>query len=407
MKTYIFICITIAGVGGAQIYTRNKANYLKSKGWNVVVFSFTQRPIYIQDLKQYQDGIFEVLNIPSYFYTKNQQTKILNSLVAQVDKSEEYIIECHAVMLSSWAELLAKRLGGRHFLYSLDEKPKVYSFIRDYLNFKLKRNEFYSITPETVQLAFPQINSKEEAERHHLQAFCSNAIENVDDSHIGIKFENGIKIGIFGRINKDYVLPMTGDLIQYIKEHKSIFFNIVYIGDSPYPLDRVKLKKLFDGIPNVKMSITGYLSPVPNSFMNKFDFFISSAGSAMATYRRGFLTVSISGYTYKSNGILGYQTDKSLTEDEHQYELKESLDDLIILKKYEKKEVQIPPIDYDYWFMPHIDKMQLSIIHNEKKYYNLSYLDLPIKYKLMRIITSFLGPDLSSKLKDTIYKIKR
>lgn len=406
MKTYIFVCITIAGVGGAQIYTRNKANYLKSKGWNVVVFSCTPKTIYIQDLKQYQNSVFEVLRIPSYFYTQNQQTEILDSLLAQIEKSEEYIIECHAIMLSSWAESLAMRLGGRHFLYSLDEKPKVYSFIRDYMDFKLKRKEFYSITEETVQFAFPQIKTKEEAEEYHLQAFCRNAIEDVDDSHINISFEKGINIGIFGRINKDYVFPITNDLIRYIKEHESIFFNVVYIGGTPYPSEVVKLKKIFDGIPNVKMSITGYLSPVPISFMNKFDFFISSAGSAMATYEAGYLTIAISGYTYKSNGILGYQTEKTLSEDVHQYELKESLDDLIVFKKYEKKEIQIPQIDYDYWFIPHLDKLHQSIEQNKKKYYDLSFIELPIKYKLIRIMTILFGPNISSKIKYTIYKIR-
>lgn len=406
MKTYIFVCISIAGVGGAQIYTRNKVNYLKSKGWNVVVFSFTQRPICIQDLKQYQDGVFEALKIPSYFYTQNQQTKILASLLAQVEKSEEYIIECHAIMLSSWAELLAKRLGGRHFLYSLDEKPKVYSFIRDYMDFKLKRNEFYSISAKTVQIAFPQIASEEEAEKYHLRAFCNNAIEDVDDSHLNISFEKGINIGIFGRINKDYVFPVTNDLIRYIKEHESLFFNIVYIGGTPFPSEEYKLKKMFDGIPNAKMSITGYLSPVPISFMNKFDFFIASAGSAWATQKVGYLTVAISAYTYKSNGILGYQTEQTLLEDVHQYELKESLDDLIIFKKYAKKEIHIPQFDYDSYFMPHLNKMRESITSNEKEYFEVNSINLPIKYKFMRVVTILLGPNVNSKLKDAIYKVR-
>lgn len=405
MKTYIFVTQNISNVGGAQIYTRNKTNYLKNKGWNVVVFSFNKGTVYIQDLKPYQNGVLEELIMPSYNYTRRQQIKLINQMIALIGKADEYIIESHSVRLSTWGELLAQELRGWHFLYSLVEKPELYSFVRDYMDFKLKRNEFYSITPETVQLAFPQIKSKEEAEEYHLQAFCSNAIEDVDDLHINISFQKGINIGVFGRINKDYVLPMTIDLIQYIKEHKDLFFNIVYIGDSPLSSDINKLGDLFEGIPNARLSITGYLCPVPISFMNKFDFFISSAGSAWATQKIGFLTIAISGYTYKSNGILGYQTDQSLAEDEHQYELKESLDDLIIFKKYEKKEVHIPPIDYDYWFMPHLKKMHQSIDNNSKDYYDMNSLNLSFKCKILTVIMSLLSPRYFLMIRKFVHQI--
>lgn len=402
-KTYIFICITIANVGGAQLYMRNKLNYMQSKGWDIKVFSFDKSPIYIQELKKYKDGVIEGLKFPPYFFTKGQINKIVDRMAAMIEPSEEVVVECHAIMLSAWAELLAERLNGRHILYSLDEKPRVYPFIRDYMDFKLSRDEFASITANTVQLAYPQIQTIEEAEKHHLQAFCNNALEDVDDSYIDIRFEDGVRIGIFGRINKDYVQPMTKDLVNYINKNTNTFFNVVFIGGTPYPKQIDILKSMFAGVENAKLMFTGYLSPVPLNFMKKFDFFLASAGSAWATHNLNMLTVAIDGYNYKSNGVLGYQAKSAIDAAEKQYELSETLDDIIKENKYPKLPPKEVIIDYDYWFVPHIEKLSKAS-SNPKMYYGIDNYRLNKRYIVIRIFTKLLGPTLSSRIKDILYQ---
>ena len=69
---YIIFTGTITRVGGAQIYVKNKVNYMKSLGWDVYVFSALDGPVIINGLSEFKNAIIPELNYyPNYFSNKD------------------------------------------------------------------------------------------------------------------------------------------------------------------------------------------------------------------------------------------------------------------------------------------------------------------------------------------------
>ena len=61
MKKYVILTSSIIGIGGAQLYTRNKLNFLKERGWEVEVLSFSEGDIVFNELKEYEKSIVRAL----------------------------------------------------------------------------------------------------------------------------------------------------------------------------------------------------------------------------------------------------------------------------------------------------------------------------------------------------------
>jgi len=75
MKTYIILTGTIFAVGGAQIYTRNKVDYLEKRGWRVLVYShYIDKSLYVDELAKYKKYIIPELKLP-FFTLRIKQLK--------------------------------------------------------------------------------------------------------------------------------------------------------------------------------------------------------------------------------------------------------------------------------------------------------------------------------------------
>ena len=66
MNLYIILTRNIINIGGAEIYTLNKFLYLKER-FDVVIFSCNCGKIYINELKNFKNYIFEELQIDPFF----------------------------------------------------------------------------------------------------------------------------------------------------------------------------------------------------------------------------------------------------------------------------------------------------------------------------------------------------
>ena len=84
MNTYVFLTFSIIGVGGSQIYTRNKALFLKEHGWNVVIVSALEGVILIEDLKLYESCIIPELRFRPHIYSKNVTETILKKISTEI-----------------------------------------------------------------------------------------------------------------------------------------------------------------------------------------------------------------------------------------------------------------------------------------------------------------------------------
>lgn len=406
VKSFIIFCRAITDVGGSQLYARNKAIYYKSLGWNVNIFSFRQGIIYIQGLETYESCICPELGFPSFLYSKKEKERILNRILSFITNSDEYVIESDSILLSTWAEILAQKVHGKHFIYLLDEQPHTFGLNRDFLNFKYDRNEVAGITDKVIKYVFPdKILAK--PEELILQAFCNNSIDDIDDSNLHINFSNGINIGVFGRLNKSYVKPITHKLVEYIQKNKSLCFTVVYIGGSPNQSDIKFLENIYKNLSNAEMYITGFICPVPRSFLDKFDFFISTAGSTNALYRAGLLTISIDGYNYNPNGIMGITTNNALDPEESQPVFDEILDALIVKRLYKREQLtRNDYYDYNLYFEPHIKFVEKNkhVICDE--YFDFNTVSLPLRFRILKVLLFLLNPNWLRRVVDKIVTVR-
>lgn len=397
-RLYVIVAISITGCGGGQLYIRNKALYMESLGWNVKILSFIPQNIYIKYFEKHRNDIDIRFTLPAYLYTKKQIKSILDSHFNWTDSYDECIVESTANFLSTWGEILAEKLHAKHWLYSLDEHSTDYIFFRDYLSFKFNRKEYATITADAVNRNLPFLKV-EEPESYRLSAYCNNSIEDIEDN-IECNLKAKVKIGILGRLNKDYVVPVSKDLAAYISSHPEITFDIVYIGYSHKKSDIKNVFRTYNGIPNVKIHITGYVCPVPLSFLKKFDFFIASAGSAWALCRNGLLVISVDGYHFKSNGILTLQTKNTLVPADTQYELSESLDDLILHKKFTTEQLTFTmPEDFAHYFVPHMEFIKTSMKEYPQIYYDMNRIKLPFYLKVFKYVSAIIGAKNIAKIK--------
>ena len=102
MNTYIFLTFSIIGVGGSQIYTRNKALFLKEHGWNVIIVSALEGEILIEDLKLYESCIIPELRFKPHIYSKSVTETILKKISTEISTEGDVIIESHSILLSLW-----------------------------------------------------------------------------------------------------------------------------------------------------------------------------------------------------------------------------------------------------------------------------------------------------------------
>ena len=142
MKKYIILASCINGMGGAQMYFRNKCLYLQTKGWDVSLLSAQEGRVLIDELKQYNWFIPE-FGFDYYLFSKKKREKIINQIINKLIKEnyDEIIIESSCFSECTWGEVLAKMIGARHLCFVLQEFNPVDSFtIRNFLIFKHKRH---------------------------------------------------------------------------------------------------------------------------------------------------------------------------------------------------------------------------------------------------------------------------
>lgn len=74
-KKYVFITPVIGNMGGAQMYTENKVNYLREEGWDINVFYYINgENLKLPSLREYKDNcIYDFLY--AYYYVPLCQQK--------------------------------------------------------------------------------------------------------------------------------------------------------------------------------------------------------------------------------------------------------------------------------------------------------------------------------------------
>ncbi len=394
MKKYILLTYAITNIGGSQIYTRNKAKYLKERGWDVDVYSYQDGNIYIDDLIEYKSGIIKELKYPVFYFTKGEIKRILKKKFSQLKNHSysELIIETNSIGLATWGEYLAKYLNCKHIIYLLAEHYSSNQDTYNFLSFKNQRKELAAAHTETLQNLFSQYNHDlNNSELVSLRANCTNVVEDIYHPLINKINTEYITIGSIGRLEKPFLKSNLLELRKYFETNKEQKYNLILIGGSPKSSKCVNTyKKIFRDTNNVNLFITGYIYPIPLKLLQCVDVFISSAGSAYLSYKYGIPTISIDSQTYLPIGILGVSTFKSTfgTVENKKYNLFDLLDEILTnTNKYSGTGITKSTEKLDY--SSHLDFIKNS--NQNKAYYPLNNIKLKASDMIKKYILTIFG----------------
>ena len=317
MKAYIIITLNLCAVHGANMYIYNKVRFLKERGYETYVYSAEQGeiPIFgLREYRKYQSPYFRFY--PACFRNKTVQgviRKIREDIRA--DECEECIVETSNIYSALWGEILAKDLHCRHLAFIMQEEFGYSESEKRFLRFKLGRHELAGISDSSVSRMLEDDTIPFE-ENMHVRAYCNNTIDDCEDT-ISPLLDPGacLTVGSIGRLEKGYVLPLMRRLREIFDASPGKKYNLVMIGGTRANNQIKEIRNVFKDSPNVNLILTGFLFPIPSTFVEKCDIFISASGSAQATYYRKRPTIKINPKTGDFVGIIG------LTYTEGQYDL--------------------------------------------------------------------------------------
>ena len=339
MNRYIFLTNSTRRIGGSQLYTARKIDWLEKNGWSTAVYYYNPGPIVINTLKRFKDNLIPQLSLPFHIVSETDRRKIIRRIGdGNYDKT---IIESNETHLCIWGEYVAKATGGMNICYPLSESFPPLSI--DEIGFfkkKLQANLLFGITDQSIPR---MLGNCSEAQNRGLAAVGNvegNVIE--DESYRMPDFVDGKTILSIGRLDKPYIPNMISSIKKFIKAHLNDFFNVVLLGGAgDEELVKTILEEL-NSLSNVRAFCTGYLHPVPRQLIHKADVAIASAGCVLLSANEKILTVSVDAKDYKAIGIYGITTKSTIYRDsEPQQEIDQVLEDVLYNKIYEKDDVEV------------------------------------------------------------------
>lgn len=307
MKNYIFVIPSICNIGGAQLYLVNKIHYLREKGWCVDVIYARKDKILVKELKQFEKNCYPYLNFSTMYYRQNFVKKKVAQIVQKLksDTFDYVVVESCTVSISTWSELIAQGLGGKHINFAFEELFEISQSQLKFEYFKHVRHELGGIRPESVPLMFK--NSKYIIEKPEYYTACfAFPIANFPDDKTDVLKKYDVVIGSYGRLNKGFVWDAMKEIFKYMSTHIGKKYALLLIGDTQDVGFKNRIISLFDKVADV--IITGEIFPTSLNMIKEVDVFVSSAGAATSTAACGIPTIAISPETFLPNGILNYTT---------------------------------------------------------------------------------------------------
>ncbi len=370
MKKYVIMISSLSNMGGAQMYIRNKMLYLREHGWEASIIAGQAENIVIPELREFKETVPE-LEYRSYYFSSRVRQHTLNILVNKISdtKGSEIYIESTSIEVSTWAELVAKKIGARHFVFLLQEHNIVKNkMLQKFFVFKYHRHEIAGISKKTLVAMFREFYPLEESESYALSAYCNNVEADVECDFLKEidRTQYNFIVGALSRLDKPFVLHAVEDFCNYVTAHPDKRFLFLWIGNAPSgSLMPERINNMVGLLSNVELLITGYMLPVPTKLLDFCDVFISSAGSSLPCMRSGVPTITYDGNDYKPIGILGRTTNNCTfrDKDEKPQDLSMLLDAILEKKEYPKLQAKyrsgIPDFKIHMEFLEEMDRTKV------------------------------------------------
>lgn len=404
MKRYIIIG-TFLGMGGGQIYTRNKAVFLKKNGWEVFLYTGRSGKLYFNDLKGVSLVHISELAINPLLLPKNVVESVIDSIVGS-GGWEETIIETSKDIWAVWGELIASKCSGKHVFFCLDEQfPKYDDWYISFFEFKLRRREMVGISPKSIRLMNTESPNPLWKRTDNLRFICYNYIDENKESFRYNFEEYDINFGCISRLDKPYIGKIIDELKSFCKRHADLKIAFYLVGDSLKKQTMPVLQKKANDVENFKMIFLGSLSPIPRRFLDNIDFFIGTAGSAMLTAMEGKITINVDTVNGSPLGIRLYNCMSGTFADEDKVypKLSDYLDYVVFkadrddIKKTIISNAVSKKDEFDFMkvFHNHMDYIMKSEIR--KSYFNFNHVKLSKIDLFKKVLYNFLGVNMTTR----------
>ena len=395
MKKYVFLTFAVAGIGGTQIYVRNKILFLKSLGWDVtVICTETGDDVIVKELIPYKGCSAPELIKNPFLFSKKERGAILDKFKGWIgDVYDEIVIETNIMPATPWGEMLAEQIRAKHFIFLIQEDYSL-SDLRymKFFDFKYQRGELAANTKYALKQLFEGYRTIPDEKNGELLAVCYNVVEECESEHDTGIVEADYHIGSIGRVNKPFVLPMVKDIVSFADAHKEKTMQLVLFGGSPEKNDYADIYAAVNEAANLSVYITGPIFPVPRHLLVEMDVFVSSAGAARTSADEGFITIAIDANDYKPIGVVGYTTDEIVhrNPDLPHESTQRLLERILIDKEFDKKTATVAVSNPDYMevFKEHMEYLERSA--DTLDYYDIRLLKPKtlgiVKYRIMKAL---------------------
>ena len=339
MKTYILLTPEITNMGGAQMYTANKAEFLKTKGWTVQVFFPKKKgEIKIKTLEEYKNNYIPDLAYSYFALSRRRRIRILKKIKQVTGESEEIVVESQVMPTVFMAEKIAEYLGGRHIINCLDERIIVStSKQEDFLEYKLKRWEVMNASEKRLKRYFKNNYSDDFLKYANVVKYCCSNV--VLDDGKQLEFAPcDYSILSVGRLDKPYIQPMMDEIVAFANAHQDKKINVLFVGGSFDGNEEPLLQRKAATVSNLTAYLLGYTFPVSKSILDAADVAIATANSVLVTSDQDIPTIVADIYDNMGIGVYGYTTEnKFARKDEPQVAISELLENALVKGLYPRK----------------------------------------------------------------------
>lgn len=302
--TYVIIADIAGYISGAPIYYRNKATFLESLGWNVLILATNGGRVYIEGLERFAAGTFAFLKEDPTTFPRGILDRHIEELVAPFRQGcgGPAIVETGTEWTAYWGEILAQRIQARHMVLFLDEDNRRIGDRIGFFNFKRLRGEMACITEQTMNNLFADVAGYDGSAAVGFQACCTNSVQDISTDFSNKLTLHGFNIGSIGRLDKPFVPGLIDEIRRFAEKHPDLDIQVVFFGGAS-PAVESRVRHAFDSCGNVCATISGFMWPFPKSSICAMDVFASAAGSKNISSELGIPTVAMD---VTGSGAIGF-----------------------------------------------------------------------------------------------------
>ena len=346
-KQYIFFTTGIKDLGGVELYLLNKCSWLIENKWDVHIFSatYTKEKYKLESLEKYRNEVIPIMEYTPYECSTKVVKKTIKQILNKLIKdffAEEIIIESHSGNEALWAELIASKIHGSHFITLLHESFNDACYItkKDFFLYKLNHQQIYAGQICRQNLIIKKWG--EDGSKLIQNKIQYNPVLDINDERLEMIKKADYTICYIGRTEKPYFDSIINAVSKFSNNHLDKKIQVVILGDKKNARKSIDL--YCKSTKNLSVVLIGDMCPIPKKLYELVDCVCAGSGSARCSVFEGVPVIIPDPITKLANGVLGYDTKETIipSPDFAPIPFEDEFESVLIRKDYLKKDFSFP-----------------------------------------------------------------